>query len=256
MDALQETHLDGGYRHIKMADVGSTNYECLLKAKAKDRGKLFITADRQLQGKGSRGRSWVSETGNLYASLLLKDPGELNILHTLSFVTCLAIRDAIYSLNNAGLNKVALKWPNDVLLNGKKTSGILLESHDVEGVRYVIIGMGVNIEHFPAGTTHAATSLNHEGLSTTREYFFHQLVKGLQIRMDQWNRGSGFDKIRNDWLAAAARLNEAIEVNLPANPQTENLKGTFRGIDENGLLLLEQADGKVKSISVADIFFA
>ncbi len=147
----------------------STNTLCLEAAQNGDPGGLWITAGRQLQGRGSRGRQWVSEPGNLYASLLLRAPGSDEKLHTLTFVTSLAIRDAIYALPDAGFADVALKWPNDVLLNGKKTSGILLESHHVRDARFVIIGMGVNISHFPQDTLYPATSLQAEGINTNAD---------------------------------------------------------------------------------------
>ena len=155
--------LPGGYRHQAFTDVSSTNTLCLEAAQNGDQGGLWITAERQVQGRGSRGRQWVSEPGNLYASLLLRAPGPDEKLHTLTFAASLAIRDAIYTLPDANSADVELKWPNDVLLNGRKTSGILLESHYVNEARFVIIGIGVNIRHFPSETLHPATSLKEAG---------------------------------------------------------------------------------------------
>lgn len=248
--------LSGGFRHIAHGDVGSTNTLCLEEAQNGDPGNLWITGKRQLKGRGSRGRQWVSEPGNLYASLLLRNAGNLETLHTLTFVTSLAIRDAIYALPNAGMCKVELKWPNDVLLNGRKTSGILLESHQINGARYIIIGIGVNIEHYPMDTLYPATSLKAAEIETNPETFIQLLSKAMAERLEQWNGGDGFSSIRKDFLACAANLGKTIEVKIPTTQPDAKIVGKFSGIDEQGLLLLEGSNGKLERISVADIFFA
>ena len=248
--------LPGGFRHQAFGDVTSTNTLCLEAAQKGDLGGLWITAERQLQGRGSRGRQCVSEPGNLYASLLLRAPGSDEKLHTLTFVTSLAIRDAIYALPDAGLADVALKWPNDVLLNGRKTSGILLESHHVRDARFVIMGMGVNISHFPLDTFYPATSLRAEGINTHADAFIQLLADAMVRRLAQWDHGNGFDLIRKDFLSAAANLGKVIEVKLPDALPGQTHIGKFAGMDEQGLLLLEGSNGKTERISVADIFFA
>lgn len=229
---------------------------CLEFAFKSDAGNFWVRANRQSGGKGSRGRSWISEPGNLYCSLLLKDAGRVESLHGLTFVASLAIRDAIYHLPGSGLKSVELKWPNDVLISGKKTSGILLEAHRVNDAQYVIIGMGMNIAHYPSETLYPATSLNEEGLETTAQDFFEILRYTLSKRLDQWREGEGFSSIRNDWMLAAANLGKMIEIKLPKQDIGDIRTGIFKGIDEQGLLLLEGASGKLERISVADIFFA
>jgi len=250
----QPTTLDNGYRHLALGEVGSTNAVCLEKAEAGDLGELWITAERQLQGRGSRGRHWVSEAGNLYASLLLREPGAPEKLHTLTFVASLVIRDAIYALPNAQYADITLKWPNDVLVNGSKTSGILLESHEISGVRFVVMGMGINIAHHPHGTLHSATHLSSEGIETDISALFRNLTVAMDKRLHQWNGGNEFEATRTDWLAAASGINETIEVRLPK--EATPIRGVFRGIDEDGLLLLGGPGGDTRRISVADIFFA
>lgn len=247
-------HLENGFRHLPLGDVGSTNAVCLEHARSGDTGGLWVTAQRQLAGRGSRGREWVSENGNLYASLLLREPGALPVLHTLTFVASLAIRDAIYASSGAEMTKVGLKWPNDVLLNGKKTSGILLESHDIGGIRYVIIGMGINVAHHPEVTLHLSTDLRAEGINSDPGLLFQHLNHAMEKRLLQWSRGDGFSTIRADWLSAASGMGQTIEIRLPGEQQPRT--GIFGGIDENGLLLLEGAGGRQERVSVADIFFA
>ncbi len=246
----------GEFRHIALGDVSSTNTACLDHARNGDGGGLWITAERQLQGKGSRGRQWISEPGNLYASLLLKDVGSPQTLHTLTFVASLAIRDAILSLQRAVFADVKLKWPNDVLLNGRKTSGILLESHVVDGSHFLIMGIGINIAHYPATALYPATCLANEGLDSSPGEFIQLLSHSMEKRLMQWERGEGFDRIRRDWLDCAVNLEKRIEVQMPVKGETQTVSGTFRGIDEQGLLLLEVKAGKTERISVADIFFA
>ncbi len=246
--------LESGRRLLALEDVGSTNAVCLEKAAADDPGGLWVTAKRQLQGKGSRGRNWVSEKGNFYGSLLLREAGSLEKLHTLTYAASLAIRDVIHSLNGGQFARVTLKWPNDVLLNERKTSGILLESHQVGGARFVIVGMGVNIAHHPADTLHSATDLNREGIQADPERFLTLLDYAMAKRLNQWSRGDGFTDTRQDWIAAAHGIGSRVEIRLPG--QSEPASGTFKGIDNEGLLVIAGAGRGEQRISVADIFFA
>lgn len=256
MNSISSILLPEGFRHEALGEVQSTNLECLEKARVGDGGNLWITAERQSLGKGSRGRGWVSEEGNLYASLLLREPGPVGNLHTLTFAASLAIRDCLLALNGAGLLRVTLKWPNDVLVNGGKIAGILLESHVLGGSRYVIIGIGINVAHHPEKTLHPATSLQNEGIDVSLEELLQHLARAMATRLDQWNGGQGMAQTRSDWLAAARGIGEMIEIRMPASGGEKVLTGRFEGIDENGLLILGGAGGKREHISVADIFFA
>ena len=137
-----------GVRLIERDTVGSTNTEALALAQAGERGPLWITARRQNAGRGRRGRVWVSEPGNLYASLLLSDPSPPDRAAELSFVAALAVHDAVTSLIARAPARLSLKWPNDLLFDGKKFAGILIEG---EGPA-VVIGVGVNCAHHPKDT--------------------------------------------------------------------------------------------------------
>lgn len=226
-----------------MAESGSTN-------------GLWITANLQKLGRGSRGREWVSSSGNLFASLLLINPAADNQLHTLTFVACLAIRDAIEKLNQDSKNLIQLKWPNDVLLNGKKISGILLENHLIQSRRAIIVGIGINVVAFPQTALYPATSLAQEGIATNTERVFEALASSFAIRLEEWNEGNGFAETRAAWLSYAAGLGEPIKVKFPRGNNPNELVGIFDGLDERGMLLLETSKGAIKKISVADIFFA
>jgi BirA family biotin operon repressor/biotin-[acetyl-CoA-carboxylase] ligase len=248
--------LPGGYRHLALEDVDSTNQVALVHARAGADGNLWVSAKRQLQGRGSRGRNWVSEAGNLYSSLLIELNDRARDIQTLAFVASLAIHDAILDAANESCPEIKLKWPNDVLLNGRKTSGILLESHFIDERRLVILGIGINIAHFPLQTTHGATCLASEGITTTPRELLRLLAGAMDKRLGQWDMGWGFSDTRRDWTGVAAGLGKLLEIQVPESSGLTAKTGTFRGIDERGLLELETGSGKIERISVADIFFA
>lgn len=241
----------GYYRHLGLQQTTSTNTLCLDYAAAGEEGNLWITAETQTGGKGSRGRDWQSQKGNLFASLLLTNPSEKSRLVDLTFIAALAVREAILSFSNHK-NSVQVKWPNDVMLNDRKCSGILLESVQYQDTTYVVVGIGVNCQHFPAQTLHASTSLFAEGIEVASNTFFKTLAKTMASNIAIWSRGNHFSAIRDKWLDCAYKLGGEISVKIPGEDATE---GRFASIDENGYMLLELNDGSLKQISTADIFF-
>lgn len=124
---LDPTAAAAGARLITHDAIGSTNEEALRLARAGERAPLWITAQRQTAGRGRRGRAWVSEPGNLYASLLLADPSTPDRFPELSFVAALALHDAVTARIPGLAGRVALKWPNDLLIDRNKFAGILVE---------------------------------------------------------------------------------------------------------------------------------
>src|SRR5262249_7355107 len=152
-----------GVRLIARDTVGSTNAEALALARAGECGPLWLTAQQQTAGRGRRGRIWVSEPGNLFASLLLADPSPPARAPELSFVAALAVHDATATLLPGAASRLALKWPNDVLIDGKKFCGILVEG---EGAA-VVVGIGVNCMHHPVQAAFPATDLAASGLAVT-----------------------------------------------------------------------------------------
>ncbi|HXF88417.1 MAG TPA: biotin--[acetyl-CoA-carboxylase] ligase [Xanthobacteraceae bacterium] len=235
-------------RHVKTIEfdtVGSTNAEALALARAGEKGPLWVRARRQTAGRGRRGRAWVSEPGNLYASLLLIDPAPADRAAELSFVAALAVHDAVVALAPHLAAQLALKWPNDVLCSGKKFCGILVEG---EGPA-VVIGIGVNCAHHPAQTAYPATDLAAAGASVPVEGMFSAVAQAMMQRIAQWNRAAGFDAIRADWLARAAGLGEAIRVLLPDG----EVSGRFEGVDDRGRLIVRLPDGRSTEIAVGDV---
>ena len=241
------------FRHTALGDVGSTNTECLIRARAGDPGLHWITATRQLAGRGRRGRAWASEPGNLYASLLLIDPAPLAELASLPLVVALALYRAITAEMPYGEDRVAIKWPNDILVDRKKVSGILIEAETLADNRSaVVIGCGVNIAHKPDNPLYPAISLSEAGVSTSPDTLFAHLMIELAAALEVWNRGQGLAEIVSQWKALVHGIGQAITVNLP----DRSISGIFVGIDKDGLLALRLDSGDTMRIASGDVFFS
>jgi BirA family biotin operon repressor/biotin-[acetyl-CoA-carboxylase] ligase len=237
-----------GVRHIAYEMLGSTNAEALAHARAGERGPLWITARSQSGGRGRRGSSWVSPPGNLYATLLLTEPSAPEHAPQLSFVTALALHDAIAECSGALGPRLKVKWPNDLLLGGAKLAGILIEGES-DPVFSVAIGIGVNCVTHPEDVAYPATDLAAAGALVSPHQVLTVFSAAMLRRIGQWQCGEGFAGIRADWLARAAGLGRAIKVRLPER----ELSGRFKGLDEAGRLLLEQPDG-VSAIAAGEVF--
>lgn len=242
---LDPTAAAAGARLITHDAIGSTNEEALRLARAGERAPLWITAQRQTAGRGRRGRAWVSEPGNLYASLLLADPSTPDRFPELSFVAALALHDAVTARIPGLAGRVALKWPNDLLIDRNKFAGILVEG---EGAT-VVIGLGVNCVHHPAGTEHPATDLAAAGVRATPESLFTHLSATMLARLAQWDRGAGFAAIRSDWLGRAAGLGKPVRVTTADG----ELAGLFEGMDASGRLVLRLPDGTMRAVAAGDV---
>ncbi len=237
-----------GVRHISYETLGSTNAEALARARAGERGPLWISAERQSAGRGRRGSAWVSGSGNVAATLLLTDPSLPASASQLAFVAALAVHDAVAESAPQVGPLLKVKWPNDLLLGGAKLAGILIEGEAVPSFA-VCIGIGVNCASHPDDTPYPATDLATAGALVTPAQLLAALSVAMQRRLSQWQRGDGFAGIRADWLKRAAGLGEDIRVRLPDH----ELSGRFRGLDDDGRLLLQQANG-VTAVTAGEIF--
>jgi BirA family biotin operon repressor/biotin-[acetyl-CoA-carboxylase] ligase len=240
-----------GMRLVAHEVLGSTNAEALSLARQGERGPLWITASRQTAGRGRRGRPWVSEPGNLFASLLLTDRAPPEHWPELSFVAALALHDAVVELAGTLKPRLAIKWPNDLLLAGEKFAGILIEGeggHDGA----VAVGIGVNCASHPADTDQPATDLAAGGAQVSPQELFGALSAKMLGRLAQWNAGEGFATVRADWLARAAGVGEDIRVRLA----DREVSGRFEALDEAGSLVLRRADGKRETIAAGDVVLA
>src|SRR5262249_34478547 len=154
-------------------------------------------------GRGRRGRAWVSEPGNLYATLLLTDPSPPSRAAELSFVAALALFDALAEIAPDLTVRLALKWPNDVLLDGAKLAGILVEGESGPPLA-AALGIGVNCAHHPSAVGSPAIDLAAAGFPAPPKRLFATLSRTILGRLTQWHRGGGFALIRADWLRQAA----------------------------------------------------
>ena len=235
-------------RHITYETLGSTNAEALALARAGERGPLWITARSQSAGRGRRGSTWVSPPGNLYATLLLAEPSKPEHAPQLSFVTALALHDALAACAPQLAPRLKVKWPNDLLLAAAKLAGILIEGES-EPTFAVAIGIGVNCAAHPDDTAYPATDLAAAGAAVTPDLVFAALSAAMLMRLAQWRRGEGFSGIRADWLARAAGLGQDIRVRLPER----EVCGRFQGLDDAGRLLVQQPDG-MTAVTAGEVF--
>jgi BirA family biotin operon repressor/biotin-[acetyl-CoA-carboxylase] ligase len=236
-----------GARLIAHEVLVSTNAEALSLAGRGERGPIWVTARRQSGGRGRRGRTWVSEPGNLFASFLLTDTASPEHWPELAFVAALAIHDAVAEAAPELRPQLFIKWPNDLLLGGKKFSGILIEGDGGQGA--VVIGIGVNCVSHPTETDYPATDLTAAGAAVTAEALFMILSAKMLGRLAQWNSGEHFSTVRADWLARAAGLGEVIRVRL----DDQELVGRFEDVDEMGRLVVALSEGSRKSIAAGDV---
>ncbi len=239
-----------GARHTHYETLGSTNAEALALARAGERGPLWITASCQTAGRGRRGNPWISEPGNLYATLLLTEPSPPDHAPELSFVAALALHDAVATAAPQLGPLLALKWPNDLLLGGAKLAGILIEGEN-SPVFAVAIGIGVNCANHPSDTAYPATDLATAGALVAPERLFAELAEAMARRLRQWRRGAGFAAIRAAWLARAAGLGQDIRVRL----REREFSGRFEGLDEAGRLLVAGATG-VTVVTAGEVFLS
>jgi BirA family biotin operon repressor/biotin-[acetyl-CoA-carboxylase] ligase len=240
-----------GFRLSAHDTLPSTNSEALALARRGEIGPLWVTARQQTAGRGRRGNAWISVPGNLYATLLLCDPAVPENAPQLSFVAALAVFDVIVDRAAALREKLALKWPNDILCGGQKLAGILIESETIATQLAVAVGIGVNCMHHPVETAYPATDLAAAGVAVSAEDLFFALSGAMARRLAQWRRGAGFQSIRADWLERAAGMGGEMRVRLPKDRE---FVGRAEALDERGRLLLRLADGTLQTITAGDVF--
>src|SRR5262245_51604675 len=242
---LDPTAQAAGVSLIAYDTIGSANEEAMRLARAGERAPLWVVARSQTAGRGRRGRTWVSEPGNLYASLLLRDPSQAELFPGLSLVAALAMHDAVTGRIPGLARSVMLKWPNDLLIDRNKFAGILVEG---EGTT-VVIGIGVNCAHHPTGTEYPATDLAAAGVRATPESLFPPLSAAMTARLAQWDRGAAFAAICADWISRAAGIGKGVRVRTGEG----ELAGTFEALDANGRLVLRLPDGTMQAIAAGDV---
>jgi BirA family biotin operon repressor/biotin-[acetyl-CoA-carboxylase] ligase len=234
------------WRVERFAVLDSTSEEARRRALAGDPGRLWIVADRQTQGRGRHGRDWRSPSGNFHASALIVDPCATAQAPQLGFVAGLAALEATRDLGARG---VRLKWPNDLVADGAKLAGILLEGWSA-GARFAVsVGIGVNLAERPTDLPYPAT---HLAALIGRPVALREFLERLAVRFDEqlaaFARGAGFAAIREQWLGHAAGLSAPLRATTPAGVR----EGVFEGLDISGRLLLRRQD-TIETIESADV---
>ncbi|SHO66180.1 BirA family transcriptional regulator, biotin operon repressor / biotin-[acetyl-CoA-carboxylase] ligase [Pseudoxanthobacter soli DSM 19599] len=267
--ALGPVAIAAGFRLAAYDELGSTNAEAMERARNGDPGDLWVVTRRQTAGRGRRGRAWVAPPGNLSASLLkvIELPPACGA--TLGFVAGLALDAALERLapnlsvdmaldgaegpgEGARRDRLLLKWPNDLMLDGGKLAGILLEAENLGGGRTaIVIGIGVNVAHEPEGVPYKATSLASCGIGIDAEMLFAALGESWVEAERVWDAGRGFPAVRQAWLRRAKGLGGRVAVRLG----DKVIDGFFETLDDDGRLLVRAADGSLKQIAAGDVHF-
>lgn len=232
--------------------IGSTNVEARRLAELGKREGQIIWSLKQETGVGRRGRHWSSPEGNLYCSVLLRPETSAVDGAKLSFLIAVALHQAI-SKHLPIPDELKLKWPNDLLLGGKKTAGILLESKSNASNRldWLIVGTGINIRAFPKATDGLdATCLRDAGSDVSIETLLRDYCTHLYDLYSQW-KVEGFTVIRKLWLERARGIGESVTVKLA----DQQFTGIFKDLDESGALVLTMPDGSTRLVTAGEVFF-
>jgi BirA family transcriptional regulator, biotin operon repressor / biotin---[acetyl-CoA-carboxylase] ligase len=241
-----------GYDLIHLAEVDSTMAEAARQAETIAR-PTWVLADHQTAARGRQGRTWLQPPGNLAATLVFKPWATPQEAAKRSFLAANALYQALaMAAPGAGLS---LKWPNDVLLNGGKVAGILLESRGAgQIVDWLSIGFGVNLAAAPdraqiQGSADPVCLAQETGAQITPRTFLALLANAYATQESKL-QAFGFPRIREEWLDHAARLGDVI---IARTAKTEYV-GVFETLDQDGNLMLMTADG-MQMIPAAEVFF-
>ncbi len=242
-------------RWIELDEIDSTNAEAMRRALTGERGPLYIRANRQTAGRGRSGRPWAAAPGNLALSRLGRIGAPPGLVPQLSLVAGVAVWTAVATVlgesDNGGL--LQLKWPNDVLLDGAKLAGILVEATVVGGEPVAVIGIGLNVAHAPdvPGRRTAALAAVAR-CEPVLDQISREVARCLEAALVLWDEGRGFEAIRRGWLAASVREGAAMTIESKAG----KVSGLFAGIDADGALLLADEAGRLRSYAYGDVTLA
>jgi BirA family biotin operon repressor/biotin-[acetyl-CoA-carboxylase] ligase len=238
------------FRLVAVDETGSTNDDAIQAARQGEPEGTLIWARRQTKGRGRRGRSWVSPDGNLHLSIVLRPGLASNRAGEIAFVAALAAADACAAL--APNADIRCKWPNDILANGRKVGGLLIESSIVaDRIDWLVVGIGLNLVTHPGDVEFPATDLAlHAGRALAVEEGLQAFATAFAERYRLW-REDGFAPVRVAWCARAAGLGAPIRVRL----DVQELHGVFTGLDDDGALILSLEGGTTRRITAGDVFF-
>jgi BirA family transcriptional regulator, biotin operon repressor / biotin---[acetyl-CoA-carboxylase] ligase len=243
------SNLLNSYHLLSFDELDSTNEEAKRLARGGGCHGAVIWAKKQTDGKGRLGRNWVSSEGNLFVSILLQPEKPMKDFSQLSFVAAVAAIEAMQPLLPPG-KALQCKWPNDIILDNRKAGGILLESFQINGESWVVVGIGVNIESCPPRAEFPATCLKEAGVELVSakivlSRFIHHFIESY----NQWNL-KGFLPTRKAWMQYAWGVGTRVVARWPDGEAT----GIAEGIDRDGSLILSPSPGKRQLVHAADIF--
>jgi BirA family biotin operon repressor/biotin-[acetyl-CoA-carboxylase] ligase len=256
--ALGPRALAAGYKLAAIDRTGSTNADALERARAGEQGPIWFVTTEQTAGRGRRQRAWIAPRGNLAASILEVMDVPPSVAATLGFAAGLAEQAAQEKVSLEAVLRLgpdrpryALKWPNDVLANGKKLVGIGLEAEPLGHRLAVVVGIGTNVVAAPEGTPTPAVSLASLGVQISAEELFAALSDAWVEFRGIWDDGRGFAEIRRLWLERAAGLGERVAIQTGS----ATLEGIFDTIDDDGCLIVRTAEGRRVPVAAGDVFF-
>ncbi len=228
--------------------LDSTSLEARRHAALGEPGARWFIALRQTAGYGRQGRAWSQAVGDFSGTLSFKPEAAANALGQISFIAALAVASALDEYVDP--DKLSLKWPNDILIEGAKVAGILLEHIDGDSGALLAVGIGVNIVSAPTDVAYPTARLvDHTEKAPSPADLAARIDHHFWTYMKDW-RANGFANIRQLWLTRARGLGETITVRLP----NETLSGVFEGLNESGALIL-QSGAEKRIISAGDVFF-
>ena len=241
--------LSSGARLELYERLDSTNLEVKRRTEAGERGPLWVLAQSQTAGYGRRGREWEQAVGDFAGTLLVRPEGDPTRFGELSFVAAIAVHEAISVLARSGI--VQAKWPNDILIEEAKVSGLLLEFIDVKPAPLIALGIGINIVSKPENTPYPTTRLIDHGVAAppSPQDIAGLIDKAFWRAYTTW-RDKGFPQVQEQWLSIARGVGEKIVVRLPDEERT----GIFEGIDKAGALILRMKD-ETQTINVGEVYF-
>jgi BirA family biotin operon repressor/biotin-[acetyl-CoA-carboxylase] ligase len=201
-----------------------------------------IVAYQQVKGRGRRGRVWENLPGNLYMTYITYLDCPPSEALQLSFVTCVAVGETLRPALPPG-NYLTYKWPNDLLLNGKKVGGLLVEALPIPEKQETayLISCGLNLINQPLQVRYPTTSFQNESIFLSLDKVLHKITKSIENHIVLWKE-NGFSLIYNSWMEYAAGLEQKISFDLHGKLQ----EGIFKGINKEGALLLNSSQGLKK----------
>ena len=239
-----------GYSVTRLESAGSTNDEAKAAAQALAVDGTVIWTPHQAAGRGTHGRDWTSPPGNLAVSILKRPRMPMRFAAQAALVSAVALADALPSIGLAA-QRIKLKWPNDVMVDGCKISGILVEGAAADSsVEWIVAGVGVNVLHHPIETRHPATNLADANVHTTPEAVLEAFLASFDSWWGRWRRYD-FQVIATAWMARTQHVPGEM---LSLTQGRDRISAVYKGLAVDGALVVEGEDGIETQITSGEIF--